>query len=111
MTLSKCQVLQCVLGNENLRKFNVKFTNKAKPRPVSVNEIHERHQTDLVDMKNMAAKYEGKTCQSILSVMNIFSRFYWLARLTTKKQSCKKVAAKDLQDSWYSKTFAKWQWR
>ena len=34
--LTKRQMLKCVTSIERLRKFNVTFTNKAKPRPVSV---------------------------------------------------------------------------
>ena len=49
--LSKRLVLKCVTSNERLRKFNVRFTNKAKPRSVSVKKIQEQHQIGLVDMK------------------------------------------------------------
>ena len=59
--LSKRQVLKWILGNENLRKFDVKFTNKAKPCPVPEKEIDEKQQMDLVDMKNIAVKYERTT--------------------------------------------------
>ena len=50
--LSIRQVLKFVLGNENIGKFNAKFTNKVKPRPVSVKEIREQHQIDLVYEKH-----------------------------------------------------------
>ena len=51
--LSKRQVLKCVTSNKRLRKFNFRFTNKSKPRPVSVKRIQEQHQIDLVDIKSM----------------------------------------------------------
>ena len=46
--LSNRQVLKCATTNENLRKFSVKFTNKAKPRPVKVKRLHEHLQVDLI---------------------------------------------------------------
>ena len=54
--LSKRQDLKCALTNEIIRKFSVKFTNKAKPGPVIVKGIHEQHEVDLVDMKRMQRK-------------------------------------------------------
>ena len=85
--LRKRQVLKRVTKNERLRKFNVRFTNKAKPRPVSVKRIQEQHQIDLVDMKSMKVEYKGKCYRYIFSLMDIFSRFHWLAPLTRKKNS------------------------
>lgn len=82
--LSQRQVLKCSMKNENLRKFNVKFTNKAKPRPVKVKRIHQQHQIDLVDMKRMQVLYNGKKYRYILSLMDLFSRFHWLAPLELK---------------------------
>ena len=41
--LSRRQVLKCASTNEKIRKFSVKFTNTAKPRPVIVKRIHEQH--------------------------------------------------------------------
>ena len=58
--LSKRQVLKCVTSNQGLRKFSVRFINKAKPRPVSVKKIQEQHQIDLADMKSMNVEYKEK---------------------------------------------------
>lgn len=85
--LSKRHVLKCVLRDENPRKFNVKLATKARPCPVSLREIHEQQQTDLVVTKNMAVELQAFTYQYILSVMDIFSRFHWLALLTKKRSS------------------------
>ena len=41
--LSKRQVLKCASINEKIRKFSVKFANKAKPRPVIIKRIYEQH--------------------------------------------------------------------
>ena len=85
--LSKRQVLNCLTSNKPLRKFNVRFTNKAKPRPVSVKKIQEQHQIDLVDMKSLKVEYKGKCYRYIFSLMDIFLRFHWLALLTRKKST------------------------
>ena len=39
--LSKRHVLKCVTSNKRPRKFNVRFTNKAKPRLASVKRIQD----------------------------------------------------------------------
>ena len=57
--LSKHQVLNIASTNEKIRKFNVKFTNKAKPHHVIIKHIHEQHQVDLVDMKGMQVEFKG----------------------------------------------------
>ena len=80
-------MLKCITRNEQLRKFNIRFTNKAKPRHVSVKKIQKQHQIDLVDMKSMKVEYKGKCYWYIFSLMVIFSLFRWLAPLTTKKSS------------------------
>ena len=85
--LCKRQVLKCASTNEKIRKFSVKFTNKAKPHPVIVKSIHEQHQVDLIDMKGMQVEYKGKTYRYILSLMDLFSAFHWLAPLERKKSS------------------------
>ena len=92
--LSKRQVLKCVTSNKQLRKFNVRFTNKAKHRPVSVKRIQEQHQICLVGMKRMKVEYKGECCRCIFSLMDIFSRFHCLAPLTRKE--CEKGIAMDL---------------
>ena len=85
--LSKRDVLKCIKNNDKLKRFNIKFTNKAKPRPVAVKRIQEQHQIDLVDMKNMQTEHNGKPYRYIFSLMDIFSRFHWLAPLERKKSS------------------------
>ena len=54
--------------------------------PVIVKRIHEHH-VYLVDMKGMQVEYKEKTYRYILSLMDLFSRFHWLAPLEIKKSS------------------------
>ena len=82
--LSKRQILKHVTTDEKLRKFSVKFLNKAKPLLVRVKRIQEQHQVDLVNMRNMEVEYQGKRYRYILSLMDLFSRFHWLAPLERK---------------------------
>jgi len=75
--LSQKTVLKAIMEDKDLRKFNVKFTNKAIPRPVRVKRVHEQHQIDLVNMKGTSVNYKGKTYKYILSLLDVFSRFHW----------------------------------
>ena len=59
--LSNREILKVTMENEKFSKFSVKFTNKARPRPVRVKRIQEQHQVDLVDMTGMKVNYKWKT--------------------------------------------------
>lgn len=82
--LSNREILKITKNNVKFRQFSIKFCNKAKPRPVRVKNIHDQHQVDLVDMRKMQVVYQGKTYRYIFSLMDIFSRFHWLAPLERK---------------------------
>ena len=56
--LSQRKICRAILKDKTLRKFNVKFTNKA--RPVRVKVIHDQHQIDLMNMNNVEVVYKGK---------------------------------------------------
>ena len=75
------------MEDKTLQKFNVKFTNKAQPRPVRVKAIHGQHQIDLINMKNMAVAYKVKTYKYILSLLDVFSQFHGLYPLESKYSS------------------------
>ena len=47
----------------------------------------ERHQIDLVSMKDQAIEYQGTVYRYILTVQDIFSRFLWLRPMSRKKSS------------------------
>lgn len=74
-----------ITNNElKYRLHNVKFTNKATPRPVKAKYVHSQHQVDLIDLSKEPVKYNGKECKYVLSVVDIFSRFLWLRPLERK---------------------------
>ena len=85
--LRQRKTCRAIMEDKTSRKFNVKFTNKARPRPVRVKAIHDQHQIDLINMKNMAVVYKGKTYKYILSLLDVFSRFHWLYPLESKHSS------------------------
>ena len=85
--LSNKKILGITTNDRNYRKFSIRFTNKAKPRPVRVKKIHEQHQIDLINLSNMKVSHKGKSYRYILSLMDIFSRFHWLAPLERKLSS------------------------
>ena len=83
--LSKRQVLKCITSNDRLRKFNVRFVNKAKCRPLSVKRLQEQHQIDLVDMKSMKVEYKGKCYEYFFRWWTYFCNFIGLLHLRQRK--------------------------
>ena len=78
--LSEREILKRTAKSPRFRPFNIKFKNKAIPRPMQVKEIQTQHQIDLVNLSDMRVVY-------VLSIMGIVSRFRWLAPLERKKPS------------------------
>ena len=76
--MSERRILKITNNNFKYRQFNTKFTNKAILRPIRVKRVMEQFHLDLFDMKSQAVEYNSKSYRYILSLMNIFSRFYWL---------------------------------
>ena len=82
--LTQRKISKVIMEDPKLRKHSIKFTNKARPRPFRVKNVHNQHQIDLVNICNMAVTYNGKTYNYILSLLDIFSRFHWLCPLESK---------------------------
>ncbi len=72
------------------------FDNKADMRPVKASAVQERHQVDLVDLRNIPARWNGKIYLYVLSVLDVFSRYVWLTPLETKHSSKVAHALRDL---------------
>ena len=85
--LSEREILNLTAKIPTFRSFNFKFKNQAIPRPVQVKEIQTQHQIDLVNLSDMRVEYQGTVYRYVLSIMDIFSRFHWLAPLERKKPS------------------------
>ena len=81
---SENKILEITNKHVKYRKFNVKFLNKAIPRPVRVSSVMEQVQIDLINLSSQTVEYEGKVYRYILSVMDVFSRFRWLSPLQRK---------------------------
>ena len=81
---SENKILEITNKHVKYRKFNVKFLNKAIPRPVRVSSVMEQVQIDLINLSSQRVEYEGKVYRYVLSVMDIFSRFHWFSLLQRK---------------------------
>ena len=55
------------------------FKNKAPLRPIKASKVQERHQVDLVSMQAMPVSLDGVTYKYIMSLIDIFSRFFFEA--------------------------------
>ena len=82
--LSENKILEITNKHVKYRKFNVKFLNKAVPRPVKVSSVMEQVQTDLINLSSQRVEYKGKVYRYVLSVMDVFSRFHWLSPVQRK---------------------------
>lgn len=82
--VSERKILEVTNKHERYRIFNAKFRNKAIPRPVRTSDVMEQIQIDLVDLSNQRVLCDGKVFRYVLSLMDVFSRFHWLAPLQRK---------------------------
>jgi len=82
--LSERNILRATNNDTKFRIHNVKFTNKATPRPVTAKTVQGQHQIDLMDLSKEAVNYNKHVYRYVLSVMNIFSRYLWLQPLQKK---------------------------
>ena len=85
--LSRRLIQHSLNSMKQQQKVRPLFQNKAPPRPTRASKVQERHQVDLVSMVSMPATMDGDTYKYIMSVINIFSRFFFLRPLQTKETS------------------------
>ena len=94
MGLSERNILRETNGKIKYRIHNVKFTNKATPRPVTAKSVQAQHQVDLMDLSKDAVEDDGLVYRYVLSIMDVFSRYSWLRPLEKKaSQALKAVYA------------------
>ena len=72
--LSEKQILHVTNTEFKYRVHNVKFTNKAVPKPVFAKHVQYQHQIDLIDLSKDPVKNKGKLYKYILSVMDVWLR-------------------------------------
>ena len=58
--LSEKQIIHVTNSEFKYRVHNVKFTNKAVPKPVFAKHIQSQHQIDLIDLSKDPVKNKGK---------------------------------------------------
>ena len=85
--LSERNMLRVTNNEAKYRIHNVKFTNKATPRPVTARTIQGQHQIDLMDLRKEAVNHNRHVYKYVPSVMDIFSRYLWLRPLEKKSQA------------------------
>ena len=93
--LSRRLIQHSLNSMKQQQKVRPLFQNKAPLRPIRASKVQERHQVDLVSMVSMPATMDGDTYKYIMSVIDIFSRFFFLRPLQTKETS---VVAEHLLD-------------
>ena len=82
--LSERNILRETNRKIKYRIHNVKFTNKATPRPVTAKSVQAQHQVDLMDLSKDAVEHDGREYRYVLRVMDVFSRYSWLRPLEKK---------------------------
>ena len=75
---------------------NAGFRKKAVPCPVQAKQVQSQHQVDLVDIQKCPAEWKGKLYKYILSLMDVFSRYYWLKSLESKSSGAIACALKSI---------------
>ena len=88
--LSERNILRVTNNDAKYRIHNVKFTNKATPRPVTAKIVQGQRQIALMDLRKEVLNYNKHVHRYVLSVMDIFSRYLWLRRL--QKRSSEHVS-------------------
>ena len=81
-------MLHCVISNKTLTTFIVKFTNKARLHPVKVKKKLWAKPNRLCGYEKHESWAESKILPfEIFPLLDMFSRFHWLAPLERKKSS------------------------
>ena len=71
--LSERNILRETNSKIKYRIHNVKFTNKATPRPVTAKSVQAQHQVDLMDLSKDAVEHDGRVFRYVLSVMDVLA--------------------------------------
>ena len=79
--LTERQIRHVTSNNIKYRIHNAVFKNKVLPKSVNAKHVHSQHQIDLIDLIKQPVEFAGKTFRCVLSAMDVFSRYLWLAPL------------------------------
>ena len=87
--LSEGNILRETNSKIKYRIHNVKFTNKATPRPVTAKSVQAQHQVDLMDLSKDAVEHDGRVYRYVLSVMDVLAGILLVAPTGKEsKSSC-----------------------
>ena len=82
--LTERQIRHVTSNNSKYRIHSAVFKNKVLPKPVRAKHVDSQHQIDLIDLTKQSVEFAGK----VLSAMDVFSRYLWLAPLEKKSSRC-----------------------
>ena len=77
--LTERKILRITSNELKYRIHNAKFRNKGTLGPVRAKHVQSQHQIDLIDLSREPVEHNGKVYKYVLSVIDVFSRFVWLA--------------------------------
>ena len=66
---------------------NPVFQNEVPLQLVVSHTVNSRHQVDLVSFENLPVEKDGVIYNFVLSVLDVFSRYFWLRPLKSKEPS------------------------
>ena len=93
--LTKRQIRHVTSSSIKYRIHNAVFTKVVLPKPVGAKHVHSQHQIDLIDLnKQSVNKFAGKTDRGVLAVLDMFSRYLWLA---PREKKSSRSTARNLQ--------------
>lgn len=82
--IGETKIQKFINGLDIQRQRHTRFDNKAPLKPVDATLVMERHQVDIVDLRNIPVVIGGVRYRYVLSVLDVFSRFLWLRSLADK---------------------------
>ena len=74
MGVSERNILRETNSKINYRIHNVKFTNKATPRPVTAKSVQAQHQFDLMDLSKDAVEHDGRVYRYVIMLAKPLKR-------------------------------------
>jgi len=86
--LTERQIRHVTSNNVKYRIHNAVFKSRVLPKPVRAKHVHSQYQIDLIDLTKQPVEFAGKTFHYVLSSMDVFSRYLWLAPLEKKSSRC-----------------------
>ena len=82
--ISRQEIREYLARNADHTRKKPIFSNKAPLQPVVSHTVGGRQQIDLVSFEKYPQRKDGKIYCQVLSIMDVFSRYFWLRPLQSK---------------------------